>query len=196
LKWIIASRNRDKLQEIKKLFSSLEIQFLSLLDFPNFEEIKEEGYVFAENAVIKAKKVFEALRYPTIADDSGLVVDALYGMPGVFSSRFAGEEATYRDNRKKLLNMLEGLPFHKRRAKFVCVVAFVNVKGEVFIEEGEVEGFITEYERGEGGFGYDPIFLYPPLGRTFSEIPLEIKNRISHRGIAFRKILERIRRNS
>ena len=164
MKCIIASRNKDKLQEIKRILSPLEVEFLSLLDFPDFGEIEEEGITFVENALLKAKSVFKTFGFPTIADDSGLVVDALYGMPGVFSSRFAGEKAAYSDNRKKLLELLKGVPFYKRRAKFVCVAVFIDSYSKFVIETGEVEGFITQYERGEGGFGYDPVFLYPPLG--------------------------------
>jgi XTP/dITP diphosphohydrolase len=192
LKWIIASRNRDKFQEIRSILSPLGVEFISLNELSQDIQIKEEGFTFIENAMAKAEEVFRKFGFPTIADDSGLVVDALDGMPGIFSSRFAGENASYGENRKKLLKLLEGIPYHRRRAKFVCVAVFMDESGKI-IEVGEVEGFITQCERGEGGFGYDPIFLYPSLGRTFSEIPVELKNKISHRGIAFRKILDRLK---
>ncbi len=133
----------------------------------------------------------------TIAEDTGLCVDALAGMPGVFSSRFAGTGATYRDNRQKLLSLLEGVPFAERRA-FFATVACLTADGRSFaFAEGRVEGFITTEERGHGGFGYDPVFLYPQMGKTFAELPPEVKNAISHRARAFmaaRDILLRLLR--
>jgi len=182
---LIATKNPDKFREISELLEGLSIEFLSLLDFPQIPGADEKGLTLIENSREKALYAFKKTGIPSVADDTGLVVDALHGMPGVFSARFAGENATYRDNREKLLKLMEGVT--DRRARFVTVVTLVKNEDEIYSFEGEVEGFIATEERGNQGFGYDSIFLYPQFGLTFAEIPIEIKNKISHRARAFRE---------
>jgi len=179
---LVATKNPDKFREISELLGDFDIQ--SLLDYPEVEGAEETGLTLQENSKEKALSAFLKTGIPSIADDTGLVVHALHGMPGVFSARFAGENATYSDNRKKLLSLMEGVI--DRRAIFVTVLTFVKSRDEIYSFEGRVEGFITTEERGEQGFGYDSIFLYPQLGKTFAEIPAELKNQISHRARAFR----------
>lgn len=174
---LIATGNPDKLREIREILKDLPVELKSLGDL-GLESPEETGLTLVENALIKARYGFERTGLPTLAEDTGLVVPALHGMPGVFSSRFAGEQATYADNRRKLLALMEGVS--DRRAAFVSVVAFVDGRQEALFE-GKVEGWIAREERGEGGFGYDPVFIYPPWGLSFAEIPLAWKNRISHR---------------
>jgi len=182
---LIATKNPDKLREIKRLLKGVEINIVSLIDVPEIEGAEEDGLTFIENSYKKAHEAYLATGIPSVADDTGLVVDALQGMPGVFSARFAGEDATYEDNRKKLLKLLKGVS--NRRAKFVTVVTFVRSEKEIYRFVGEVEGFITSEERGNEGFGYDSIFLYPQMGLTFAEMPLELKNKLSHRARAFKE---------
>ena len=185
MRLVLASGNPDKVREIKELLADIEV--LPLSSLVDKIEIEESGLTFRENAYIKARTAFELTGLPSLADDTGLVVYGLHGMPGVFSSRFAGENAGYEENRRKLLEALRGLPHSARRAYFICVIAFIEKPGEVKFFEGKVEGFITEKPRGQGGFGYDPLFLYPPLGRTFAELSLREKNRVSHRYRALSK---------
>ncbi len=185
MRLVLASGNPDKVREIKEILADIEV--LPLSSLVDKIEIEESGLTFRENAYIKARTAFELTGLPSLADDTGLVVYGLHGMPGVFSSRFAGENAGYEENRRKLLEALRGLPHSARRAYFICVIAFIEKPGEVKFFEGKVEGFITEKPRGQGGFGYDPLFLYPPLGRTFAELSLREKNRVSHRYRALSK---------
>lgn len=182
---LIATKNPDKLREIKRLLEGIKIDIVSLLDFPEIKGANEDGLTLVENSYKKALEAYLATGIPSVADDTGLVVEALQGMPCVFSARFAGANATYKDNRKKLLKLLYGIT--NRRAKFVTVVTFVRSQDEVFHFIGEVEGFITVEERGDQGFGYDSIFLYPQMGLTFAEMPLELKNKLSHRARAFKE---------
>jgi XTP/dITP diphosphohydrolase len=189
LRVLVATGNPDKLREVSEIiaFPGLEITSLNDLGVKGPDEI---GLTLRENAWIKAGHGFRASGIPTVAEDTGLFVDALGGMPGVFSSRFAGPGATYGDNRQKLLSLLAGVPFEKRRAWFTTV-ACITTDGEDFtFVEGRVEGFITRGKQGEGIFGYDPVFLYPPMGRTFAELPPDVKNAISHRGKALRMARE------
>ncbi len=187
MRLVLATWNLDKIREIRQILKDIEI--IPISKFPGAEKVEEMGLTFWENAYLKAKYAFELTGLPSAADDTGLVVDYLHGFPGVFSSRFAGENATYTENRKKLLRLLKGVPMSKRRASFVCVVAFVD-KNNIAFFEGRVDGFIIPEERGSGTFGYDPVFLYPPYGRTFAEIPVELKNRVSHRFKAFKQLKE------
>ncbi|MEO0180939.1 MAG: RdgB/HAM1 family non-canonical purine NTP pyrophosphatase [candidate division WOR-3 bacterium] len=182
---LISTGNLDKFREIVEIISLPEIEFLSLRDFGS-DPPPETGLTLAQNARIKATHGFQVSGLLTLAEDTGLFVDALGGMPGVFSSRFAGPAATYRDNRLKLLEMLEGIPFEKRGACFTTIVCITRDGKDFAFVEGKVRGFITTEERGEGGFGYDPVFLYPQMGRTFAELPRCVKNQVSHRGRAFR----------
>jgi len=186
---VLATRNRDKLREIARLLDPERFKLLTLDDFDDFPEVEEDGATLEENALKKAREVAAATGLLTVADDTGLEVDALGGRPGVYSSRYAGENATYADNVQKLLRELQGVPREKRAARFRCVAAIVDGEREV-TAEGVCEGVILEEPRGEGGFGYDPVFFVPEVGKTFAEMSTEEKNAISHRGKAFRKAAE------
>ncbi len=190
---VLATRNEDKQREIQALLGDLGIDLLGLQAFPGAPEVIEDGATLEANAVKKAKQIAEFTGLTSVADDTGLEVEALQGRPGVHSSRYAGGGAAYADNVRKLLAELEGVPSARRRARFRCVVALCH-KGAAEVVEGVCEGRITEAPQGEGGFGYDPVFYVPEYGRTFAEMTLEEKNRVSHRARAFnalRVLLER-----
>ena len=190
----LATRNPDKIKEIRVILDHPQLDLVSLLDFPEMGDIVEDGDTLEANALKKARESFQWTQIPSIADDTGLEVAALDGAPGVRSSRFAGEDASYRDNCEKLLRLLKGVPADKRMARFRCVVAYTDADEEFYVE-GICEGTILDTYRGQGGFGYDPLFYLPGIGKTFAEITTEEKNRISHRGIAFRKMAEKLREN-
>jgi len=190
MKLVLATNNDHKAKEIKQILSDLKAEILTLKDFPAYRIPEEKGKTLEENALLKAKSAFEHTDIVSIADDSGLEVDALGGSPGVMSARFAGPGCTYKDNNVKLLNLMKDVPDAKRGAAFRCVVAIVFDLDKVRIVEGEVRGIITNEERGEGGFGYDPVFYYPPLEKTFAQLKPEEKNKVSHRCVAFRKAQE------
>lgn len=160
------------------------VQILSLTDFPSLLPVEEDGRTFLENALQKARAVARHTGRLTIADDSGLEVDYLQGKPGVCSARFAGEGASDADNNRKLLQLLDGIPASQRGAAFRCVIAIVDPTGKESWVEGACSGVIGDSEKGRQGFGYDPLFVIPALGKTLAELPLEEKNRISHRGKA------------
>jgi XTP/dITP diphosphohydrolase len=185
---VIATRNAGKLREIEDILAPLDLKLLSLKDFPGIREIVEDGATFGENAAKKAREVSRQTGRSAIADDSGLVVDALQGKPGVFSSRYWGEGATDREKCQKLLAEMSGIPEEKRQASFVCAIAVANPREEVEIVEGECRGRIALGPRGESGFGYDPIFFLPELGKTMAELDPGVKNRISHRALALEKL--------
>ncbi len=185
---IVATRNKGKLREFKSILSSTYDKILSLDDFQGIPEIEETGLSFRENAFIKAKTTSDFLGMDAIGDDSGLVVDALGGAPGIYSARYAGESASDDDNNEKLLSELKEET--NRNAKFVCCIALVCVNGVEEFFEGECRGEILSEKRGEGGFGYDPVFFVPEYSRTMAELDPHIKNKISHRAIASRKLLQ------
>lgn len=168
-----------------QILAHLPVELLTLDTFPEIGDIPEPGETLKENAFIKAETVHRLTGLPALADDTGLEVDALNGAPGVHSSRYAGENATFEDNCRKMLIELEGFSMADRTARFRTVIAFVNGH-EYEWTEGTVEGCILDEKKGEGGFGYDPIFYYPPLKKTFAELDSVIKNSISHRGKALR----------
>ena len=183
---VLATHNRDKLKEIRRLLDPAQFELLTLDDFDDFPEIEEDGATLEENALKKAREVYRATGLLSVADDTGLEVDALGGRPGVYSSRFAGENASYADNVRKLLEEMKDVPPDERTARFRCVVAIVDGRRETTVE-GICEGRITTEPRGQGGFGYDPVFWVPEAGKTFAEMSAEEKNAVSHRGRAFRK---------
>lgn len=182
---VVATANRGKLRELELLLDGVVERLFSPADFPVFPEVVEDGETFAENAVKKARSAALATGKPVIADDSGLVVGVLGGRPGVRSARFAGEGASDAENNAKLLRELAGVAGARRAAAFCCVIALCFPGGECLTFEGRLEGVILDEPRGRGGFGYDPLFLVPEYGLTLAELPLEIKNNISHRGKAF-----------
>lgn len=181
---VLATNNRDKVKEIKHLLEELPVTILTADDFLEFPDPEETGSTLVENAVLKARAISEFCELPALADDSGLEVDALNGAPGVFSSHYAGENVTYKDNYTKLLLEMAGVSQEKRTARFRCVIAIVWEDGSVETVEGVAEGLITTTVEGDRGFGYDPVFFYPPLGKRFSEMTLDEKNQVSHRGKA------------
>ena len=187
---VIASKNEGKIKEIKTFFKDFDIKWLTFKDFKGFPHIEENGSSFIENAKLKAERIAEYTNKLTLADDSGLAVDYLKGNPGVKSSRYAGMNATDKDNRSKLLTELECVSgIEERRAKFICsVVLWDPRKGSVFETSGMCEGFISKVEKGSNGFGYDCIFI--PLGykKTMAQLTQEEKNRISHRGKALKAL--------
>ncbi|MDO3379287.1 XTP/dITP diphosphatase [Geoalkalibacter halelectricus] len=193
---LVATRNAGKLKEIKRLFSEVGIEAVGLENFPELADVEEDGATFAVNAEKKARTIAAQTGRVTLADDSGLEVEALGGAPGVFSARFAGAGAGDADNNRKLLIELAGVPEEKRRAAFRCVMAYCTPQGACRFFEGTLPGRIIHEPRGGHGFGYDPLFLIPEYGKTLAELPLDVKNRISHRGQALRKVLAYLRKES
>ncbi len=198
---VLATNNKDKIREIRDLLDDLPVTILTAEDFLEFPDPEETGTTLEENAILKARAISEFTDLPALADDSGLEVDALDGAPGVYSSRFAGDEitdrkVTYRDNNAKLLRLLDGIPAEERTARFRCVIAIVWSDSDIQTVEGTAEGVITEDIAGREGFGYDPVFYYPPNKKRFSEMSLEEKNLVSHRGKALQEartlIIERL----
>ncbi len=193
---LVATRNPGKLKEIEAILGS-EVALVSLADYPETHEVVEDGDTFEANAIKKAVETANATGLTTLADDSGLEVDALDGAPGVYSARFAGPDATDADNNEKLLTLLSGLPEERRQARFRCVVAVVVPGGEARTATAAWEGRIVHEPRGDNGFGYDPLFFSPAHGTTSADLPPEEKNRASHRGKALRAarplILEALR---
>ncbi|MDA2915940.1 XTP/dITP diphosphatase [Nitrospinae bacterium AH_259_B05_G02_I21] len=181
---VVATRNRGKLDEIRAILASLPVEVASLADYPELEPIEEDGATFEANAVKKALHVAASTGHLTLADDSGIEVDALDGAPGVHSARFAGPEATDEANNAKLLELMAAVPDAERTARFRCVVAIATPEGHLEAAEGACEGLVARRERGDKGFGYDPLFFVPEYGMTFGELPEGIKNAISHRGRA------------
>ncbi len=184
---VLATKNQDKIREIKHLLENLNITILTFADFLEFPDIDETGSTLEENAILKAVGIAEFTGYPALADDSGLEVDYLDGAPGVYSSRYAGPGCSYDDNNNRLLKQLAGVPRDKRGARFRTIIAVAWDAEDVETVEGTVDGYIAEEKSGQYGFGYDPIFFYPPAGKTFAEMTVAEKNMISHRGQALIK---------
>lgn len=188
---VMATGNSHKLEEITNMLQNFPIEVVSMKDVGLEKmEIEETGTSFEENALIKAMAVCEATNSLSLADDSGLEVDALDGRPGVYSARFAGDNATDQENNVKLLNELQDISIEKRSGRFVCAIAAVFPTGEVLVTRGEVEGFIDFEEKGTNGFGYDPLFYSPQHRKTFGELSPEVKNGISHRSRALENLKE------
>ena len=183
---VLATQNRDKREELQEALSEFTVKILSLNDFPFIGEIEEVGKTLLENSMIKAKTVHNLTQLPVIADDTGLEVEALNGAPGIYSARYAGEDVTYEDNVNKLLAEMENIPLENRKAQFRTVISFVDKDRELWTE-GRIKGIIGESAKGKNGFGYDPVFFVPELEKTFSELSIGEKNRISHRGLAMKK---------
>ena len=175
--------------DLVKLLMGTRCEVLSLKDVPGLCVPPETGTTFLENAAIKSEYVFAATGLPTLADDSGLEVDYLHGAPGVYSARFAGEEKDAAACNEKLLGLLTGVPMPQRTARFVSVIALTTGAEDTIFVEGTCEGVIAEGLKGTEGFGYDPLFYLPSLGKTMAEIPMAEKNKLSHRGKAFQQIL-------
>ena len=186
---VFATGNENKMREIRVILSDLGMEIISMKQAGVDPEIVEDGTTFMENAVIKAKAVAALLPDDYVmADDSGLVVDALDGEPGVYSARYMGENTSYDIKNKAIIDRLDGVPKDKRTARFVCAMAAVTPKGKVLEAEGKIEGYIGYEQKGENGFGYDPIFYLYETDMSTAQISPEEKNNISHRGNALREI--------
>jgi len=187
---VLATRNRHKGEELAALLGDLGIGIRTLDEFPEVPDVIEDGETCEANAIKKARAVSKATGLMAVADDTGLEVDALGGRPGVFAARYAGEHATYEDNWRKLLQELSGVPRKCRTARFMTVAAMALPSGEVHVTTGQLEGVISEEPAGARGFGYDPVFFVPELGKTLAQLSAEEKNRISHRAKAFAQVRE------
>ena len=189
---LLATNNADKVEEIRHFFQGLNLEIKTAREFPHIPIVEEDQPTLQGNAIKKAQTLARLTGLLTLADDTGLEVDALHGAPGVFSSRYGGENASYEQNVDKLLQELQQTPDEKRTARFRCVIAVVD-QAAVRTVEGVCEGMILQQRQGAGGFGYDPVFYIPEIGATFAEMSLADKNRISHRGLALaqaRRLLE------
>ena len=186
---VLASRNRKKAREVAEILAPCGVELISIADFPNVPDVIEDGATFAENAAKKAAQA-ELLGRWVIGEDSGLVVDALRGRPGVFSARFSGLEATDESNNRKLIEELAGVPIERRSAAYVCSVALADPTGRIRLtSEGSCRGRIIDEPRGTSGFGYDPYFLIREYHRTFGELPSRVKHQISHRARALAALI-------
>jgi XTP/dITP diphosphohydrolase len=183
---VLATKNAGKAKEFQQLLKDFPVEIKSLSDFGPIPEVEEDGATFDDNAYKKAAFTAKVLGLPAIADDSGLVVEALGGAPGIRSARFAGDNATDQENIKKLLDAMTGQS--DRRAAFECVISIAVPSGPALTYEGRCEGEITNEPKGASGFGYDPVFFYPAYGRTFAELTSAEKNRVSHRGRALAEV--------
>jgi len=193
-KLLLATNNQAKVREYRSLLHSLPYELVTLAEQGITTVVSEVGETLEENARLKATLLADKSRLLALADDSGLAVDALGGEPGLLSARYAGENASDKDRVSYLLSRLKGVPWQKRSACFRCVIAIATPDGEVEFCSGECRGMITLDPRGEQGFGYDPIFYLPELDKTMAELPLEMKNQISHRGQAARKVYQVLER--
>ena len=186
MKLIIATHNNDKEKELKSVLDDFPIEVMSLDQFPEIGEIEETGSTLYENAKLKAVTVNKITNMPCLGDDTGLEVDALNGAPGVYSSRYAGENVSYENNVTKLLRELRSTPSDKRTARFRTIIFYTDGDRELYTH-GEIKGYITEEQRGKNGFGYDPVFYIPEVKKTMAELTSAEKNKLSHRGQAMRK---------
>jgi XTP/dITP diphosphohydrolase len=193
---VLATRNHDKVIELVALLGDLGITIRTLDEFPGAPDVVEDGDTCEANAVKKARAIAESTGLPAVADDTGLEVDALGGRPGVYAARYAGEDATYEDNCRKLLRELTGVPREQRTARFLTVAAIALPSDGIRVAQGTLEGVIAEEASGTLGFGYDPVFLIPELGNTLAQLPADQKNTISHRAKAFAKVREMLSASS
>ncbi|WP_333870179.1 XTP/dITP diphosphatase [Desulforamulus putei] len=194
MKLVLATNNKGKVKELAEMLNPLDLQVVPIGEYPGFQEVEEDGDTFAANAIKKAVAAARFTGELSLADDSGLEVDALNGAPGVHSARFAGEPRDDAANNRKLLKLLEDVPEEKRTGRFRCVIAIAEPGGRVHTAEGTCEGIILRELKGEGGFGYDPLFYVPAYKQTFAELNLEQKNSISHRGKALQRAVEILNR--
>lgn len=189
-RFLLATTNPNKVREILALLDGVDLELVGLDHYPDLEAPEETGRTFAENAALKARHYAQATGLPAIAEDSGLEIDALGGIPGVESARFGGAETSYADKFALLYRLLDERGSRESTARFVCAVALADQGGIVYEARGTVEGRISAEPRGSHGFGYDPVFFYPPEQRTLAEVTDETKRAVSHRGAAFRRLRE------
>ena len=192
-KIVLASKNLDKVKEMRLALKDLPVEILSLADFPEIPDAIEDGATFEDNALIKAKFFREQTGLACLADDSGLEVDALNGLPGVHSARFAGYHADDATNNQKLLDELKKIGVEESKANYRCALAFVDTDGTEFLTEGKISGKIKTVARGNGGFGYDPYF-YIDDERTMAQLSVDEKNKISHRGAALKEMILKLKK--
>ena len=194
MKVVLASKNKHKLQEISKITEKFGIELILQSELGIDLDVEETGTTFEENSFIKAQAVMQATGLPALADDSGIAVDALNGEPGIYSARYGFDDTLDDWGRLELLlKNTEHVPDGQRQAQFVCVITMVTPEGQVIQARGEIHGELTRAPKGENGFGYDPIFFYPPLGMTTAELPPEKKNEVSHRGNALKLFYEKMK---
>ena len=194
MKVVLASKNAHKLKEISKITEKFGIELILQSELGIDMDVEENGSTFEENSYIKAKAVMEATGLPALADDSGIAVDALNGEPGVYSARYGGDPSMSDwDRLELLLKNTQQIPDGQRQAQFVCVITMVTPEGQTIQARGEIHGELLRQPRGENGFGYDPIFYYPPFGKTTAEISAEEKHAVSHRGNALRVFYEKLK---
>lgn len=194
MKVVLASKNQHKLVEISKIMEKLDIQLVLQSELGVDIDVEETGKTFEENSFLKAEAVMKATGLPALADDSGIAVDALNGEPGIYSARYGFDDSLDDWGRLcLLLKNMEQVPDGQRQAQFVCVITLVTPDGEVIQARGEAHGEMLREAAGQGGFGYDPIFYYPPYGKTFAEVSAEEKNRVSHRAVALRAMYEKLK---
>jgi XTP/dITP diphosphohydrolase len=192
---VIASKNNGKVDEIKAMLSDLPVEIISLNEYANAPDVEEKGGTFLENALLKGKTISKFTGLPVVADDSGLEVDHLAGGPGIYSARYAGPNATDEENNRKLLAALEGVPVPRRGATFRCVLVLYSPHGEHKVFEGRWRGCIGEELHGGHGFGYDPLFYLPEIGKTVAEITAAEKNKLSHRSQAVQELKKYLQNN-
>ena len=191
---VLASKNPHKLVEISKITEKFGIELVLQSELGIDIDVEETGTTFEENSFLKAEAVMKATGLPALADDSGIAVDALNGEPGIYSARYGFDESLDDWGRVYLLlKNTEHVPDDQRQAQFVCVITMVTPEGKTIQARGEVHGFLTREPVGEGGFGYDPIFYYPPFGQTLAQVPAEKKNQVSHRGNALKLFYEKMK---
>lgn len=189
---IIATKNKGKAKEFERMFHPFGLQVKTLLDYENIEDIEETGKTFEENAILKAEEVAKKVNQVVIADDSGLIVDALNGAPGVYSARYAGLDKNDEENIDKVLEELKEIPEQDRTARFYCALAVAIPNSKTMTVSGTCEGLILHERKGNNGFGYDPIFFVKELGKSMAELGSEEKSQISHRGRALEKLKKRL----
>lgn len=189
MKFIVATKNKDKISEIKEIVKNFPLEVISMEEAGFDDEIEENGTTFEENALIKAHAIHKKTGGYVMADDSGLSITALNGAPGIYSARFAGETASYREKIQKIWDMLDAAGTKDRSAQFVCAVAVVRPDGTDFTVRGECNGLIHHELAGENGFGYDPVFFVPEKNMTTAQMSPSMKHSLSHRGIALRKMM-------
>ena len=193
MKVVLASQNKHKWEEIRKITEKLDIQLIMESDLGMCIEVEETGTTFEENSFQKAEAVMKATGLPALADDSGISVEALNGAPGVYSARYGTPDLDDHGRMELLRKNMENVPDGQRQAKYVCVITMVTPEGETIQARGEVHGLITREAAGNGGFGYDPIFYYPPFGKTLAEVSAEDKNRVSHRAQALNLFYDKLK---
>ena len=194
MKVVLASKNPHKLVEIRQITDRFGFELVLQSELGVDIDVEETGTTFEENSFLKANAVMQATGLPAIADDSGIAVDALNGAPGIYSARYGFDDSLDDHGRMMLLlKNTESVPDDRRQAQFVCVITFITPDGKVIQARGEIHGQLTREPRGENGFGYDPIFYYPPLGMTTAQLPSEVKNQVSHRGNALRILNEKLK---